>query len=133
MKLVRYGAQGAEKPGLIDATGRVRDLSGVVPDIAGDTLRRAGLRALHDLDIESLPLVDGTPQEDLRLGACVGKIGKFICIGLNYADHAEEAGMPIPPEPIIFNKWTSAVCGPNDAIQIPAARSRPTGRWSWAS
>ncbi|QFS83234.1 Ureidoglycolate lyase [Roseivivax sp. THAF40] len=119
MKLVRYGAQGAEKPGLIDATGRVRDLSGVVPDIAGDTLRRAGLRALHDLDIESLPLVDGTPQEDLRLGACVGKIGKFICIGLNYADHAEEAGMPIPPEPIIFNKWTSAVCGPNDAIQIP--------------
>lgn len=119
MKLLRYGAPGAEKPGLLDASGQVRDLSGVVPDIAGDTLRPAGLKALHALDPETLPLVAGTPQEDLRLGPCVGNIGKYVCIGLNYADHAEEAGMPIPQEPIIFNKWTSAVVGPNDDIQVP--------------
>lgn len=119
MKLLRYGAPGAEKPGLLDASGRVRDLSGVVPDIAGDTLRPAGLKALHALDPETLPVVEGKPQEDLRLGACVGNIGKYVCIGLNYADHAEEAGMPIPEEPIIFNKWTSAVVGPNDDIQVP--------------
>ena len=119
MKLVRHGAPGAEKPGLLDTSGRVRDLSGVVPDIAGQTLRPAGLSDLQALDIESLPIVAGTPQDDLRLGPCVGGIGKFVCIGLNYADHAEEAGMPIPPEPIIFNKWTSAVVGPNDPIQVP--------------
>lgn len=82
-------------------------------------MRSAGLKALQDLDIEALPVVDGIPQQDLRLGPCVGEIGKFICIGLNYADHAEEAGMPIPAEPIIFNKWTSAVVGPNDPIQVP--------------
>lgn len=119
MKLLRHGAPGAEKPGLLDGSGRVRDLSGIVPDIAGDTLRRDGLDALRRLDVEALPIVGGTPQEDLRLGACVGRIGKFICIGLNYADHAAEAGMPIPEEPILFNKWTSAVCGPNDPIRIP--------------
>jgi 2,4-diketo-3-deoxy-L-fuconate hydrolase len=119
MRLLRYGAPGAEKPGLLDASGRVRDLSGVVLDISGDTLRPAGLKALHALDPETLPLVEGTPQDDLRLGACIGNIGKFVCIGLNYADHAEEAGMPIPEEPIIFNKWTSAVVGPNDDIQVP--------------
>jgi 2,4-diketo-3-deoxy-L-fuconate hydrolase len=77
------------------------------------------MKALQALDPETLPLVEGTPQEDLRLGACIGNIGKFVCIGLNYADHAEEAGMPIPEEPIIFNKWTSAVVGPNDPIQVP--------------
>mgnify|MGYP003628057525 CR=1 FL=1 len=119
MKLLRYGAPGAEKPGLLDATGRVRDLSGVIGDIAGDALRPSGLKVLHALDPETLPLVQGIPQEDLRLGPCVGGIGKFVCIGLNYADHAEEAGMPIPEEPIIFNKWTSAVVGPNDDIQVP--------------
>jgi len=119
MKLVRYGAPGAEKPGLIDASGRVRDLSGVVTDIGGDTLRQSGLNALRGIDIETLPLVAGMPQEDLRLGPCVGGIGKFICIGLNYVDHAEESGMPVPPEPVIFNKWTSAVVGPNDDIQVP--------------
>jgi 2,4-diketo-3-deoxy-L-fuconate hydrolase len=90
-----------------------------VEDIAGETLRRDGLRALHALDAASLPLVEGVPQQDLRLGPCVGRVGKFICIGLNYADHAEEAGMQLPPEPVIFNKWTSAICGPNDPIQIP--------------
>jgi len=119
MKLLRFGPRGAEKPGMLDASGRVCDLSGVVPDIAGETLRRDGLNALHDIDPASLPIVEGIPQQDLRLGACVGNIGKFVCIGLNYADHAEEAGMPIPPEPVIFNKWTSAICGPNDPIQIP--------------
>jgi len=119
MKLLRHGAPGAEKPGLLDTSGRVRDLSGKVPDIAGQALRPAGLKALQDLDIDALPLVDGTPQDDLRLGPCVGDIGKFVCIGLNYADHAEEAGMPIPAEPIIFNKWTSAIVGPNDPIQVP--------------
>ncbi|SMX48024.1 fumarylacetoacetate hydrolase family protein [Maliponia aquimaris] len=119
MKLLRHGAPGAEKPGLLDAAGRVRDLSDVVADIAGETLRPDGLKALRALDPETLPLVEGTPQGDLRLGPCVGRVGKFICIGLNYADHAEEAGMAIPPEPVIFNKWTSAICGPNDPIQIP--------------
>lgn len=127
MKLLRYGAPGAEKPGLLDADGRVRDLSAVVSDIAGQTLLPEGLAALRDLDVASLPVVDGVPQQDLRLGACVGGIGKFICIGLNYADHAKEAGMPIPPEPILFNKWTSAICGPNDPIQIP----RDSVRTDW--
>src|SRR6056297_402957 len=124
MKLLRYGAPGAEKPGLLDTSGRVRDLSGIVPDIASQVLRPAGLKALQDLDIDTLPVVEGTPQEDLRLGPCVGGIGKFVCIGLNYADHAEEAGMPIPEEPIIFNKWTSAIVGPNDPIQVPRGSSK---------
>lgn len=124
MKLLRYGAPGAEKPGILDASGHVRDLSAHVDEIGGDTLRPDGLAALRDLDVNSLPRVDGTPQGDLRLGACVGGIGKFICIGLNYADHAEEAGMPIPAEPIIFNKWTSAICGPNDPIQVPRASEK---------
>lgn len=119
MKLLRYGAPGAEKPGILDDSGRVRDLSGIVTDIAGDALRPDSLQKIGGLDLESLPLVEGAPQDDLRLGPCVGNIGKYICIGLNYADHAEEAGMPIPEEPIIFNKWTSAVVGPNDPIQIP--------------
>ncbi len=119
MKLLRYGPPGAEKPGLLDSDGHVRDLSGVVADISGDVLRPEGLAALRNLDPSSLPRVEGTPQDDLRLGPCVGGIGKFICIGLNYADHAAESGMPIPEEPIIFNKWTSAICGPNDPIQVP--------------
>ncbi|WP_299681876.1 fumarylacetoacetate hydrolase family protein [uncultured Roseobacter sp.] len=119
MKLLRYGAPGHEKPGTLDASGRVRDLSGVVPDIAGEALRPAGLNTLRQIDVETLPVVEGEPQDELRLGPCVGAIGKFICIGLNYADHAEEAGMPIPEEPIIFNKWTSAIVGPNDPIQVP--------------
>lgn len=119
MKLLRYGAPGTEKPGMLDASGRIRDLSHVVDDIGGAALRPDAMKKLQEIDVEKLPLVDGIPQKDLRLGACVGGIGKFICIGLNYADHAEEAGMPIPPEPVIFNKWTSSVVGPNDPIQIP--------------
>jgi 2-keto-4-pentenoate hydratase/2-oxohepta-3-ene-1,7-dioic acid hydratase in catechol pathway len=113
MKLVRYGARGAEKPGMLDAQGRLRDLSAHVPDIAGAVL--ADLGALQAIDPESLPLVEGSP----RIGACVGAIGKFICIGLNYSDHAAESGMAVPPEPVIFAKYTSAVCGPNDPILIP--------------
>ena len=124
MKLVRYGAPGAERPGLLDNDGRVRDLSGVVADIAGDALTPDGIARLQALDPANLPLVPGTPQDDLRLGACVGAIGKYVCIGLNYADHAEEAGMPIPEEPIIFNKWTSSVVGPNDDIQIPRGSTK---------
>lgn len=113
MKLVRYGARGAEKPGLIDAQGRLRDLSAHVSDIAGPVL--ADLSPLAALDPATLPLVEGNP----RLGACVGNVGKFICIGLNYSDHAAESGMAVPPEPVIFAKYTSAICGPNDPILIP--------------
>jgi len=113
MKLVRYGERGAEKPGMIDAEGRLRDLSAHVADIAGPVL--ADLSALRAIDPAGLPLVEGNP----RYGACVGGIGKFICIGLNYSDHAAESGMAVPPEPVIFAKYTSAVCGPNDDIIIP--------------
>lgn len=119
VKLLRYGPIGQEKPGVLDAQGRVRDLSGVVTDIAGVTLLPASLTQLRQLKLEDLPLVPGLPQQDLRLGACVGQVGKCICIGLNYADHAAESGLPVPPEPVVFNKWTSALCGPDDAVQIP--------------
>ena len=115
MKLLRYGPQGQEKPGLLDAQGRLRDLSGQVADLAGEALGAESLARLRQLDPDSLPLVDGTP----RLGPCVGRVGKFICIGLNYADHAAESGLDVPKEPVVFNKWTSAICGPNDAVQIP--------------
>ena len=115
MKLLRYGPQGQEKPGLLDAQGRLRDLSGQIADLAGEALGADVLARLRQLDPDSLPLVDGTP----RLGPCVGRVGKFICIGLNYADHAAESGLDVPKEPVIFNKWTSAICGPNDAVQIP--------------
>ena len=120
MKLLRYGAKGAEKPGLLDADNQIRDLSGHVADIAGDVLTTAGLAALAKIDPASLPVVTGNP----RIGACVGQVGKFVCIGLNYADHAAESGMEVPEEPIIFNKWTSAICGPNDAIEIPRGSTK---------
>ena len=119
MKLLRYGPAGQEKPGMLDDQGQVRDLSGIVTDIAGDTLTADGIAKLRGVDIATLPVVSGTPQDDLRLGACVGRIGKFICIGLNYADHAAESGLDVPPEPVIFNKWTSAIVGPNDDVLIP--------------
>jgi 2-keto-4-pentenoate hydratase/2-oxohepta-3-ene-1,7-dioic acid hydratase in catechol pathway len=115
MKLLRYGPNGAEKPGLIDAGGTIRDLSGVIGDIGGATLSPAGLKRIAALDSSLLPEVDPS----VRIGACVAGIGKFMCIGLNYSDHAAESGMPVPPEPILFMKATSAVCGPNDAIIIP--------------
>lgn len=113
MKLLRHGPQGQEKPGLLDAKGQIRDLSAHASDIGGAVL--TNLDALRTLDPESLPLVSGTP----RLGPCVGGIGKFIGIGLNYADHAAEAGLKVPPEPIIFLKATSAISGPDDPILIP--------------
>jgi len=111
MKLLRWGERGAERPGVLDADGRIRDLSAVVADINGLTLSR-----LIDIpDIQGLPAVSGTP----RLGSCVGSVGKLICVGLNYADHAAESGVPIPAEPIIFFKATSAITGPNDDIVLP--------------
>lgn len=113
MKLVRYGEPGAEKPGAIDDNGDLRDLSSVVPDIAGGVL--TNLARLTALDLSNLPKVDGNP----RLGPCVGGTGKFMCIGLNYSDHAAESGMDVPPEPVLFMKATSAICGPNDDIIIP--------------
>ncbi|MCW5235812.1 ureidoglycolate lyase [Verminephrobacter eiseniae] len=124
MKLLRYGPKGMEKPGLLDAQGRVRDLSAVVPDIAGQTLTPAGLARIARLDVASLPLVPGVAQQDLRLGACVGQVGKFVCIGLNYADHATESGQPVPTEPVVFAKWTSAIVGPDDAVEIPRGSQR---------
>ena len=114
MKLVRYGVKGAETPGIEDVTGRIRDLSAVVADINGQVLAHE-LDKIRALDLETLPLV----EEGVRYGACVGNIGKFICIGLNYSDHAAETGAAIPEEPIVFNKWTSAIVGPNDDVEIP--------------
>ncbi len=115
MKLLRYGPRGAEKPGLLDAEGRIRDLSAVVDDIAGEALTPEGLQRLRALDVATLPRVEGDP----RLGACVGRVGKFVCIGLNYSDHAAETGAQVPAEPVVFNKWTSAICGPDDDVEIP--------------
>ncbi len=115
MKLVRFGPRGREKPGIIDAEGRLRDLSKVVPDIAGEALSPKGLAQIRKAPIGKLPIVRGKP----RLGACVGRVGNFIAIGLNYSDHAAEAGQPVPKEPIIFNKAPSSICGPNDETIIP--------------
>lgn len=113
MKFIRFGQPGAEKPGVIDDAGKIRDLSGVVSDIGGQAL--ADLSWARGLDIGSLPLVEGSP----RIGPCVAGVGKFICIGLNYSDHAAETGATVPPEPIIFMKATSAIVGPNDDVLIP--------------
>jgi len=124
LKLLRYGSPGAERPGLLDAEGRVRDLSAHVADIAGATLLPETLARLRRIDPQSLPLVPGLAQDELRLGPCVGQVGKFICIGLNYADHAAESGMPVPAEPVVFGKWTSAIVGPDDDIEIPRGSSK---------
>ena len=115
MKLLRYGPEGQEKPGLLDADGRIRDLSGQVPDIAGDVLTPEGLERLAALDPASLPVVEGSPH----IGACVGQVRKFIAIGLNYADHAAESGMAVPSEPVVFSKWTSCIVGPDDDVVLP--------------
>ncbi len=115
MKLLRHGAPGAERPGLLHSDCTIRDLTGIVPDIAGAVLSDVGLSALRGIDADKLPVVDA----DSRLGPCVAGTGKFICIGLNYADHAAESGLAVPPEPVIFMKATSAICGPNDPIIIP--------------
>ena len=115
MKLLRYGEPGRERPGMIDADGNIRDLSGHVADIAGADISPESLKKLASVDAKSLPLVEGNP----RLGPCVAGTGKFICIGLNYSDHAAETGATVPSEPIIFMKATSAIVGPNDDVLIP--------------
>ncbi|MDF3156069.1 FAA hydrolase family protein [Mesorhizobium sp. M7A.F.Ca.CA.001.09.2.1] len=115
MKLLHYGPLGQEKPGMLDKDGRIRDLSGKVANFAGSTLLPESLDALRAIDPMTLPLIEGNP----RLGACVAGTGKFICIGLNYSDHAAETGATVPPEPIIFMKATSAIVGPNDPVEIP--------------
>lgn len=115
MKLLRVGPKGQEKPAILDQNQCLRDLSGVIDDIAGDVLGDAGLAKLRALDLTSLPKLDNAQ----RIGPCVGRIGKFICIGLNFSDHAAEANMQLPKQPIVFMKATSAVCGPNDNIEIP--------------
>jgi 2-keto-4-pentenoate hydratase/2-oxohepta-3-ene-1,7-dioic acid hydratase in catechol pathway len=115
MKLLRFGPFGHEKPGILDKDGHLRDLSGVIKDIDGDVLSPASLDRLRRLDLATLPMVSGSA----RIGACVGSVGKIVAIGLNYRKHAEEAGMPIPTEPIVFMKATSSICGPNDDVIIP--------------
>ena len=115
MKLVRYGPAGREKPGIIDSDGKIRDLARIVPDIDGAMLADGGLAKIKKANINRLKVVPGKP----RLGACVGNVRNFIAIGLNYSDHAAEAGMPIPKEPIIFNKAPTSICGPNDNTIIP--------------
>jgi 2-keto-4-pentenoate hydratase/2-oxohepta-3-ene-1,7-dioic acid hydratase in catechol pathway len=115
MKLLRYGNVGEEKPGLLDAQGVVRDLSAVVPDITGKTLVPETLEKLRALETDTLPVVEGSP----RLGPCIEGVGKFVCIGLNYADHAAESNMAVPTEPVVFMKATSSIMGPNDTVVIP--------------
>lgn len=120
MKLLRYGPNGFEKPGILDENGHIRDLSAEVRDISGEILSPLSLERLKRVNVNTLPLVTGKP----RIGACIGRVGKFICIGLNYSDHAAEAGMQVPSEPVIFMKATSAVCGPNDDIVIPRGSAK---------
>ena len=120
MKLLRYGPKGQEKPGLLDNDGKIRDLSAVITDVAGAVLSDESLARLRAFDPAGLPVVPGEP----RLGPCVGSVGKFIGIGLNYADHAEETGQPIPKEPVVFNKWVTCVSGCNDEIQIPPGSTK---------
>jgi ureidoglycolate lyase len=115
MKLLRVGEKGRERPALLDANGKLRDLTGIVDDVAGATLLPGELQRLREIDPQSLPEL----PSDLRIGPCVGHVGKFICVGLNYADHAAESGLDVPKEPVIFMKATSAICGPNDDIIIP--------------
>lgn len=120
MKLLRYGPKGQEKPGIIDESGNLRALPDTLGDLVGARLTPAGLSEIAALDAASLPLVEGDP----RIGACVARPGKFVCIGLNYRDHAAESGMALPAEPVVFGKWTSAVVGPNDDVEIPRGSER---------
>lgn len=120
MKLLRHGPPGQERPGVVAADGSIRDLSGVISDVDGTTFSGSVLARLSDTKLEKLPIV---PHET-RLGPCIGRVGKFICIGLNYTDHAKESGMPLPSEPIIFMKATSSICGPNDKIVIPRGSTK---------
>ena len=115
MKLLRVGEAGKERPAILHSDGSIRDLSGVVSDIGGGALLPVSLAKLAEVDLDALPRVDGTP----RIGPCVAGVGKFICVGLNYSDHAAESNMPVPAEPIIFMKATSSICGPNDDVVLP--------------
>ena len=115
MKLLRHGEFGNEKPGIIDHEGKIRDLSSHIPDINGDSISSESLKKIGAINLSTLPIV----SNDTRLGACVGNVGKFLCIGLNYSDHAAESGLPVPSEPILFSKATSAIVGPNDNVEIP--------------
>ena len=123
MKLLRYGPPGQEKPGLVDRDGRIRDLSGKIKDVTPDVLAPGKLEELARIDPNSLPLVDGKP----RLGPCVAGVPKLVCVGLNYADHAAESGMPIPKEPVLFMKATTAISGPNDDVMLPKGSEK--GDW----
>ena len=114
MKLLRYGPKGAEKPGLLDANNQIRDLSSIIPDLTGDTVDPGTMARLSALDTDTLSPVEGTP----RIGPCIGNVGKLVCIGLNYSDHAKETGSPIPSEPIVFMKATSSINGPDDDIEL---------------
>jgi 2-keto-4-pentenoate hydratase/2-oxohepta-3-ene-1,7-dioic acid hydratase in catechol pathway len=133
MKLLRYGLPGEEKPGVLATDGTIRDLSNLIPDLAGPALLPDSLEKLRQADISDLPRVPGKP----RLGPCVGGVGKFICIGLNYSDHAAESGMAVPAEPVVFMKATSSICGPDDDVVIPRGAKKQTGKlnsaWSSAS
>jgi 2-keto-4-pentenoate hydratase/2-oxohepta-3-ene-1,7-dioic acid hydratase in catechol pathway len=120
MKLLRYGPPGQEKPGLLDDAGTIRDLSGVIGDVAGSVLLPASLSRLRGIDPSTLPAVSGQP----RIGPCVAGVGKFLCVGLNYSDHAAESGMQVPKEPIIFMKATSSIVGPNDEVEIPRGSAK---------
>jgi ureidoglycolate lyase len=120
MKLLRVGPTGREQPALLDSAGRIRSLAGVVPDIAGEALSRSSLDKLREIKPESLPLVEG----DVRIGPCVGQVGKFMCIGLNYSEHAAETNMAVPAEPVLFMKANSAICGANDDVQIPRGSTK---------
>ena len=115
MKLLRHGKFGNEKPGIIDHEGKIRDSSSHIPDINGDSINSESLKKIGAINLSTLPVV----SNDTRLGACVGNVGKFLCIGLNYSDHAAESGLPVPSEPILFSKATSAIVGPNDNVEIP--------------
>ncbi len=123
MKLLRYGPAGQEKPGLLDADGTIRDLSGVIPDITGATLDAATLGRIAAIDATTLPAVPGNP----RIGPCVGQVPKYVCVGLNYSDHAAETNLPIPSEPILFTKAVSCIIGPNDDVVLPKGSQK--GDW----
>ncbi|MBX3567536.1 MAG: fumarylacetoacetate hydrolase family protein [Rhizobiaceae bacterium] len=120
MKLLRYGEAGQERPALLDGSGALRDIGALVPDLSGENLSDGALRRLASVDPSTLPRVEGSP----RIGPCVAGVGKFICIGLNYADHAAETGKSVPPEPVVFMKATSAICGPDDPIEIPRGSAK---------
>lgn len=120
MRLLRYGMAGQERPALLDGSGGLRDIGALVSDLSGENLSDGALRRLASVDPSTLPRVEGSP----RIGPCVAGVGKFICIGLNYADHAAETGKSVPPEPVVFMKATSAICGPDDPIEIPRGSAK---------